>query len=343
VTSEAGVVDRDGPGLGVVATDLDGDGRVDIFVANDGAANFLFRNLGGLRFDEVGLVSGVASNAQGGYQAGMGVACGDPDGDGHPDLVVTNFYGEGSTFYKNLGGLLFADRSGLTGLLAASRYKLGFGVVFFDFDNGGRLDLATANGHVNDFGPRSAYAMPAQLLAGDRSGRFTDVTASARVPWEVPRVGRGLAAGDLDNDGRVDLVLVGQNESLAFFHNRTGAGHSVTLRLEGTCSNRDAVGALIVLIAGGRRQTAQRTGGGSYNSANDRRIHFGLGMSERVQSVEVHWPSGQTDRYVDLAADTGYILREGDPRPGPLPGFPRRTRAPIPRPEQASASDSSAR
>src|SRR5262249_5874019 len=151
-----------------------------------------------------------------------------------------------STFYKNLGGLLFADRSGPSGLLAASRYALGFGVTFLDFDNDGRLDLATANGHVNDFRPRFPYAMPAQLLAGNGSGRFADVTARAGAPWQASRVGRGLAAGDLDNDGRVDLVHVGQNGPLAFFHNQTDAGHFVTLRLEGTRSNRDAVGAVAV-------------------------------------------------------------------------------------------------
>ena len=145
--------DRDGRGLGVVAADLDDDGRIDLFVANDMSANFLFRNLGGFRFEETAAESGVATNAAGGYQAGMGVACGDLDGDGRPDLAVTNFYGESTTFYRNLGGGLFADQTAAIGLAAPSRYLLGFGVAFLDANNDGRLDLATANGHVNDLRP----------------------------------------------------------------------------------------------------------------------------------------------------------------------------------------------
>ena len=172
MTAEAGIVDRDGRGLGVVAADLDDDGRVDLFVANDMTANFLFRNLGGFRFEEVGRGVGVrAATPSGGYQAGMGVACGDLDGDGRPDLAVTNFYGESTTFFQNLGGGLFADRTAAAGLAAADAGTCsGFGVAFLDADNDGRLDLATANGHVNDFRPGIPYAMPAQLFLGAGDG-----------------------------------------------------------------------------------------------------------------------------------------------------------------------------
>jgi hypothetical protein len=253
----------------------------------------------------------------------MGVACGDIDGDGRLDLAVTNFYGEGTTLYKSLGDLQFVDRTGPSGLLAASRYLLGFGVAFLDFDNDGRPDLASANGHVNDSRPKFPYAMPAQLLAGDGTGRLVDVTAYAGSSWGVPRVGRGLAAGDLDNDGRVDLILVAQNSSLAYFHNRTEGGHFVTFLLEGRSSGRDAVGAKIVVAAAGRKQTAHRTAGGSYQSSGDPRLHFGLGPAARVESVEVRWPSGRVDRYTALASDSGYHLREGDPAPTPLKGFTR--------------------
>ncbi len=146
----------------------------------------------------------------------MGTACGDLDGDGRPDLVVTNFYGESTTFFRNLGGGLFADQTAAVGLAGPSRFLLGFGVAFLDANNDGRLDLATANGHVNDDRPDYPYAMPAQLLLGGEGGRLTDVTAAAGAPWTVPRVGRGLAAGDLDNDGRVDLVVLPQNGPLAY-------------------------------------------------------------------------------------------------------------------------------
>jgi tetratricopeptide (TPR) repeat protein len=326
VTAEAGIDDRDGRGLGVVAADLDGDGLVDLYVANDGTANYLFRNLGGLRFAEVGHESGVAANAAGGYQAGMGVALGDLDGDGLPDLAVTNFLGESTTFYRNLGGGIFGDQTAAIGLAAATRHRLGFGVVAFDANNDGRLDLASANGHVNDLLPHFAYFMPAQLLLGTADGRLVDVSARAGPPWSVPRMGRALAAGDLDNDGQLDLVLLAHNQPLAYLHNRTAdGGPFVVLRLEGRPSNRDAIGATVALTAGGRRQVAWRFGGGSYQSSGDPRLHFGLGKAERVDRVEVTWPSGRVETFEDLEIDAGYLLREGESRPAPLPGYgPRR-------------------
>jgi tetratricopeptide (TPR) repeat protein len=316
VTAEAGIVDRDGRGLGVVAADLDDDGRIDLFVANDMTANLFFHNRGDLKFEEIGHTAGVASNADGGYQAGMGVACGDLDGDGRPDLAVTNFFGESTTFYRNLGGAMFADATAAVGLKAPSRFLLGFGAVFLDVDNDGRLDLATANGHIHDLRPNIPYAMPAQLLLGGPDGRLTDVTARAGEPWSVPRIGRGLAVADFDNDGRLDLLLVAQNSPLAFFHNQTRhAGHFLTLRLEGTTSNRDAVGAKVTVTAGGRRRTAWRIGGGSYASASDPRLYFGLGPAQSVDDLDIRWPSGRVQHFAKLAADHAYHVREGDPRP----------------------------
>jgi hypothetical protein len=167
--------------------------------------------------------------------------------------------------------------------------------------------------------------MRTQLLLGDERGRLTDVTRQAGRPFEVLRVGRGLATGDLDNDGRVDALILGQNQPLAFFHNKTArAGHFVMLRLEGTTSNRDAVGARVRLIAGGRCQVVERIGGGSYQSASDGRIHFGLGSAQSIDSLDVTWPSGRVDHFEALAADRGYLLREGAARPRPLAGFSSR-------------------
>ena len=324
VTESAGFTDPDGRGLGVVAADLDGDNRIDIYVANDGTANYLFHNLGGFRFEERGLVAGVAAGSEGGYQASMGVACGDQDGDGRLDLLVTNFYGESSTLYQNLGGGLFRDNTATSGLGAATRFLLGFGTWFADFNNDGWLDLATTNGHVNDNRPFYPYAMPSQLLLGSPSGRFFSSTAPSGDPWRTPRVGRGLSVADLDNDGRLDVLILAQNDLLAYLHNRTedpAMGNHVTFRLEGTKSNRDAVGARVTIVAGGRRQVAQRLGGGSYQSACDPRIHFGLGAAPIVDSVEVRWPSGRVDRFGGLTARKGYLLREGEPAPVPLASF----------------------
>ena len=192
MTDEAGIVDRDGRGLGVVAADLDEDGRMDLFVANDTTANYLFRNLGGFRFEEVGPASGVAANAAGGYQAGMGVAAGDLDGDGRLDLVVTNFYGESTSFFRNLGGLLFADQSRRrSDWPRPPGIVLGFGIAFLDADNDGHLDLLITNGHVNDFRPDTPYAMPTQLLLGDARGRPDRCHATGGPPFQIPRRGPG--------------------------------------------------------------------------------------------------------------------------------------------------------
>ncbi len=323
ITKEAGIVDRDGRGLGVVAADFDDDGRPDLFVANDGTANFLFLNRGGMRFEEAGHESGVAAAAGGGYRAGMGIARGDLDGDGLLDLAVTNFFGESTTYYQNLGGGLFTDRTAAVGLAAPSRYRLGFGIAFLDADDDGRLDLLTVNGHIADERPEIPYAMPAQLMLGGAGGRLTDVSAAAGAPFQVPRLGRGLAVGDLDDDGRLDAIVVGHDGPVAYFHNTGPGGRSIAIRLVGTASNRDAVGARVTVEAGGRRQVADRFGGGSYQSASDPRLHFGLGAATRVDALEVRWLSGRVDRFRALPADRDYLIREGEAAPRALPRGPR--------------------
>jgi tetratricopeptide (TPR) repeat protein len=323
VTNETGFTDPDGRGLGVVAAHLDEDDKIDLFVANDGTANYFFRNAGGFRFEDSALVSGVAGNAEGGFQAGMGIACGDLDGDGLPDLAVTNFYGQSTTLYHNLGGGMFADWTAPSGLGVATRYLLGFGITFLDYDRDGRLDVLSANGNVNDGRPYYPYAMPAQLLAGVEGGRLHDVSKDAGPPWNILRVGRALADGDLDNDGKVDALIVALNEPLAYFHNRTEGGHWLVVRLTGSRGNRDAVGARLAIQAGGRRQVAERQGGGSYQSARDGRLHFGLGPANRIESLEVRWPSGHVDVISELPADAAYDLREGEKAPRRLLGYSR--------------------
>jgi enediyne biosynthesis protein E4 len=327
VSAAAGITagDPNGRGLGVVAADLDGDGRLDLYVTNDQSANYLFRNLGGLKFEEVGFPSGAACAADGVFRAGMGIACGDADGDGRPDLVVGNFFGESLTFFRNLGSGLFVDQSNLSGLSAPSHFRLSFGTAFLDANNDGVLDLVTANGHVNDERPKAPFAMPPLFFLGAPHGRFSDLSAQVGPSWNRLLIGRGLAVGDLDNDGRIDVLIVPQNDPVVYAHNRTEGGHWLTLRLEGAPSNRDAVGARVTVTAGGRRMTGWRIGGGSYASASDPRLHFGLASATKVDAVEVTWPSGRVDRYKNLPSDMGYLLRESAARPEPLPGFTRWT------------------
>ena len=235
-----------GRGLGVVAADLDDDGRIDLFVANDGTANYFFRNLGGFRLRGSGTAGGRGGQCEGGYQAGMGVACGDLDGDGRPDLMVTNFYGEGTTLYQNLGGgpvrrpqRRVGHRPGapLSCSASASRWLTS--------PTTGWLDVMITNGHVNDNRPVLSVRDAEPAATGNRpDGRLVDVSAHAGPAWDVLPLGRGLAAGDLDNDGRIDALILAQNDPVAYFHNQTsGVGHYLIMKLEGTKSNRDAVGA----------------------------------------------------------------------------------------------------
>lgn len=312
-TESAGMSENQGRGLGAVAADFDDDGLIDVFVANDSSANFLWRNLGGFRFEERGLESGIVGNAGGGFQACMGVALGDVDRDGRPDLGVTNFYGESTSVYRGLGGGLFAEQSGLLGVAGPSKTRLGFGIGFFDFDNDGYLDLLTANGHIDDLGD-IPYKMPFQLLVGTARGRFVDVTARSDGPLTIPRLGRAAAFGDLDNDGRVDAVVVDLDSPLVYLHNQTSLfddAHYLSIELEGVRSNRDAVGAKAVIRSDRLRLVGWRHGGGSYQSSSDPRLHFGLGRRRRVDSVEIRWPSGLVERLEKLEADATYRIREG--------------------------------
>jgi hypothetical protein len=320
ITKEAGIVDPNGRGLGVVAADFDDDGRVDIYVANDGTANYLFRNLGGMRFEDVAPSVGAAGNAEGGYQASMGVACGDLDGDGRLDLVVTNFWGECSTLYHNMGGGLFSDWTAASGLAQATRYLLGFGTAFFDYDNDGRLDLVTANGHVNDNRPLTPYAMRPQLLANVEGGRLVDAGLKTGGVWSREVLGRGLAIGDVDNDGRADVLILPQGEPVMYLHNETNGGRFLALRLIGTTSNRDAVGARVKVKAGGHVQVFERFGGGSYQSASDGRFLIGVADAPRAE-VEVRWPTGEVERFQDLETNRGHALTEGRGRPEPLAAY----------------------
>lgn len=311
------------PGLGVVAVDLDGDGRTDLYVANDMKPGYLLHNLGGGRLADVALTAGAALGMDGTLVAGMGVAAGDVDGSGRPSLFVTNYERKPNALYLNRGNLRFREAGMPAGLAGPALSRLGFGAAFVDADLDGRLDAATANGHVHRAAAKvvnSRYAQPAQLILGDGRGKFRDVSEQAGPYFAEPRVGRGLAVADYDDDGRPDLVYSNNGGPPALLRNLTPTDHGwVRLELvgDGVKSNRNAVGARVEVEAGGVKQVHWVVGGGSYLSASDRRLSAGLGTSEKVDRVTVTWPSGRRDEYRDLPSRRGYRLTEGRPAPEP--------------------------
>jgi hypothetical protein len=320
VREESGIAAADGNGLGLAIADLDEDGRLDVFVANDKTPNLLFHNLGGLKFEEVGLTWGAAYNESGDATAGMGVAAGDYDGDGRTDLLVTNFFEEGVTLYRNAAAGRFEVATARARLRLPTRSKLGFGAGFLDFDNDGRLDLFVTNGHVNDVRPLGMpYAMAPQLFHNAGAGRFDDVSAASGDYFRGLWLGRGAAFGDLDNDGDTDVVVTHNTGPPALLHNETvRAGRSLRLTLaaapRGASKARDRcpVGARVTVHLGPTRLTREVVAGTSYLSRSDPRLLIGLGSSDRADRVEVRWPSGRREAWTDVPGGRPVELYEGE-------------------------------
>ncbi len=326
VGREAGIDLPEAKALGVVALDLDDDGRTDLFVANDEMPNFLFRNLGGGRFESLGLASGCAVNSSGNTQGYMGVDADDLDNDGLPDLYATAYARETDSLFRNEGNGQFLDATQGSGVGPASWYGLAWGTCFLDVDLDGFLDIFVANGHVDptveELGdPKNTFRQRAQLYRNDGRGRFRDISRRAGSYFQEAHVGRGVGLCDYDNDGRMDLAVASSGESTALLHNVSLTPHHwVRLELRGTKSNRDAVGARVTLrLADGRRIVRHRKGGGSYLSAGDPRLLVGLGPATRVEGVEVRWPSGLEQRLGPIDAGRGYLIVEGSDRVEPRP------------------------
>jgi hypothetical protein len=313
VTRAAGAIEPGYYGFGVLFSDLDDDGWPDIYVANDSTPNLFFRNLRNGRFLEQALQAGVAVAADGREQAGMGIDAGDVDGDGRLDIVKTNFSQDYTTLYHNQGGGLFVDASFRSGLAATLGPNLGWGVGLVDLDNDGLLDLFIANGHVYPDIARtgtSTYRQRNQVLRnlGRLRFRHLDDVGGALLDEQSSR---GAAFGDYDNDGDIDVLVSVIDDVPMLLRNDTAGGHWITIALEGTKSNRSAIGTKVTVEAGERRQVAEVRSGGSYISQNDLRLHFGLGDAATVDRLSIRWPSGEVETASRVAGDRVYAAREG--------------------------------
>jgi hypothetical protein len=306
-----------GYGFGVLATDYDDDGWIDLFVANDSTPNFLYRNRGKGQFESAGLLSGVAVNAEGRAQAGMGVDAGDYDNDGWLDLVLTTFAHDTKTLYRNLGNALFEDASRAAGLAAPSFEPMGWGVAFFDADLDGSPDLFIANGHiypnVGDFpGLHESFRQKNQVFINE-GGTLRDVSDTAGPGLMVQKASRGLAVGDFDGDGDLDLVVTNMDDVPTLLENRQQTGnHWVAFRLQKPGRNRFGIGARVTVQGGGARQVREVRSGGSYLSQNDLLAHFGLGSYAGSVNVEVRMPGGARWRWREMPTGRVHVLRLRD-------------------------------
>lgn len=304
-----------GKGLGIVAISLSDDMKPSLAIANDETAGDLFKPVGKKAYTNVGVETGFAYDRDGNAHAGMGVDVADYDNDGRFDLVVATYQGEAKSLYHN-DGVVFTDQSYMTGLASSTQAHLSFGVKFVDFDNDGWRDVIFANGHVEDnvheIEPSSAYRQQCQLLLNRGGTSFQDVTAASGAAFQLPIVGRGLASGDLDNDGNMDCLIVDSEGRPLLLHNLGKESHHwVSLALTGDKSNRDGYGAVITVTSAGRQLSALCHADGSYLSSSDKRVHFGLGDNDAPVSIKIRWPSGLSQSFTSLGVDHEYRITEG--------------------------------
>ncbi|PYU80155.1 MAG: hypothetical protein DMG51_16150 [Acidobacteria bacterium] len=322
VTESAGIGAAIGPGLGVVCADFNGDGWPDIYVANDGAAAHLWINQRNGTFKEQGLLSGTAYNAEGAPQAGMGVAAGDFDNDGDEDIFKTNLTNEGGNLYVNDGRANFYDASAEFGLLQPTVPYTGFGTDWFDYNNDGYLDLFIANGAVNRIeslrGSPYPFHQNNQLFRNEGDGKkFREMTRVAGPALALSEVSRGAAFGDVNNDGAIDVVVANNNGPARLLLNQTRSlnhNHWLAVRLEAANGNRFAIGAKVEVRLGGRKLLRRAHTDGSYLSANDVRVHFGLGESAKIERLTVLWPDGRGEEWDRVDADRIVTIRQGTGR-----------------------------
>jgi len=316
VSKSSGVGAKGGNGLGVVTFDYDNDGWQDIFIANDHMPNYLFHNNRDGTFREVGYAAGVAVSGEGQFEAGMGTDAADTTGNGRLDLIVTHLDMQLARLYQNLGDQTFDDATFRSKISYGTFHMSGFGTRFLDYDNDGFRDLFIANGHVPDniqrYHAATQYAEPKLMFRNHGRGIFENVSDQLGPDFTLPRVSRGAAVGDFDNDGDLDILVSNNGQAPQLLRNDAGvANHWLEILLIGTKSNRDGVGARVKLNAGDLVLYDQRKGGMSYQSAQDPRLHFGLGQCSKVDAIEIIWPSGMVTKLSNLKSDQIVAVKEG--------------------------------
>jgi hypothetical protein len=332
ISQSSGVAALRGNGLGVAVADVDDDGWPDVFVANDAMPNFLFRNGTDGTFTNIAGAAGVAVTADGKAKAGMGTAFADFGANGRLGLIVTNHEAEMHSVFLNVDGAIFSDVTVRSGVGPATRPYVGFGVAFFDYDNDTDLDVAIANGHVmaNVSSLRGGGKFAQRnLLLRNSDGRFQNVTDQAGPGFSIELVSRALAAGDVDNDGDLDLLVTNNGAGVNLLLNEglprgsdakaAGGANAMLVRVIGTKSNRSGIGARLTLTTGGRRQLREVQSGSSYLTQNDLRAHFGLGAANRSERLEIRWPGGTKEVVEDLPANHVMTVREGEGVVGRMP------------------------
>jgi len=314
-TQKAGLSDPTSKSLGVAILDYNGDGWPDILLANDTQPNKLYLNKKDGSFEERGVAAGIAFSEDGIARAGMGVDAADYDRSGHPSIIITNFANQMLSLYHNEGNGLFVDEAPRSEVGRATLVTLGFGCFFFDYDNDGWPDIFVADGHIENeierVQKRVAYAEPPHLFRNLGGGKFQEVTQQMGAAFASPKVARGTAYADIDNDGALDILLTTNRGRVWLFHNKGGANHSLRVKLVGTKSNRDGIGAVVRVNSGNDKQSQMLRSGSSYLSQSELVLTFGLGSQTKVDNLEVQWPSGQVDKLSNIPGDQTVTIQEG--------------------------------
>jgi hypothetical protein len=314
-TERSGMGDPTSKSLGITVLDYNGDGWPDILIANDTQPNKLYLNKKDGTFEERGVAAGIGFSEDGVARAGMGVDAADYDRSDHPSVIITNFANQMASLYHNEGNGLFVDEAPQSEVGRATLVTLGFGCFFFDYDNDGWPDIFVADGHIEDaiesVQKRVRYAEPAHLFRNLGGGKFQEVTSQMGAAFAAPRVARGAAYADIDNDGFLDMLLTTNAGPAFLFHNEGGTNHSLRVKLVGTKSNRDGIGAVVRVTSGADKQTKTLRSGSSYLSQSELVLTFGLGGQGKADWVEIEWPSGLVDRLTNVSAGQTVTVQEG--------------------------------